>query len=81
MALLKHHTLEISDYSDISRAEHFIDLLANEAGVAIVKFNTNKRRLDFTYDLEQTNLSKIEQALDTAGFHLPASLWAKMKRN
>ena len=81
MALLKHRTLEISDFSDVSQAERFIDLLANEQGVAKVKFDANHCKLDFTYDLEQTNFDKIEQSLVKAGFHLPSTLRAKIKRS
>ena len=53
--------------------------LADIDGVKEVKFDSDKRSLMITYNLESILLTKIEQLLEEKGIVLCKNLWGKFK--
>ncbi|NOY57855.1 MAG: hypothetical protein GXO75_02845 [Calditrichaeota bacterium] len=81
MAIIKYRSIDLENIKDIPKGEQIVKVLKEQSGMIDANINYEKGSIEFAYDLELINLTKIEEIIKQTGIVLSGSLWRRLKRN
>lgn len=81
MALIKYRSIDLENIRDIPKGEQIVKTLKEQPGMIDASINFDKGSIEFAYDLESINLTKVEEIIKQQGLALKGSLWQRLKRN